>query len=316
MAEPSNDSVPVRSINSKDKQMPIPYPPLEQFPDVAHEHNVSAPPYKAERGVSGNKKCNITPSIKPRSVLDGANSETSISYSMDRQRQESIFGSISNASSIYMPLDAQEPMLSSISVDQPDIENTLLQLSIHPLCKLGHPLQWSNNFEPVLIACGACKKKDYGKNGCWNCPVCQCQICTSCYVLPKGVKPIEAKCKHVLFLNTEQETFNCVNCNGEYSTGVRRWTCSYCRLDLCQPCLDSLEWEVKSEENKQSTGGMSALEPNKCWEMHDLRWDIKIYSSKLVSCIRCRRPIICNEGRWRCSICQYDYCEVCKVPPE
>eukprot|EP00826_Nyctotherus_ovalis_P006372 TRINITY_DN11499_c0_g2_i2.p1 TRINITY_DN11499_c0_g2~~TRINITY_DN11499_c0_g2_i2.p1 ORF type:complete len:338 (+),score=22.91 TRINITY_DN11499_c0_g2_i2:47-1015(+) len=232
---------------------------------------------------------------------------------------------------VQMPISKERVESSSdpmthLKVAAPVVKSTTDLKSIfraESKCTKEHFFQWSDSatgYVHEMFICDNCKKNNYCSNSHWTCSNCLYELCSTCSSLPKPVRSANIKClkRHSIQLIPDSTTSGIVPCNyckGTIQCAAAHWTCIPCSFNVCQSCFALLKGRADSGELSKPARGVNPTNSFECWIMHGKYWDTEVYECKVALCTRCRRPINCSEGRWRCGTCKHEYCEVCKLPP-
>lgn len=197
---------------------------------------------------------------------------------------------------------------------------------IEAICKKGHTMQWTD--QQILVskmrfpvaACDYCGTRKHCSYGFWTCSGCLYNLCSTCCTVPKPPLSGNMKCakRHPLRWtagNNPAVQPNCRKCKTPVDVTPGRWTCDACNYDLCLPCFNSQGGRRQAVAEK-TPEVFNPIDPFLCWTLHGEYWDAKDYGASSVNCIRCNESIVCSDGRWRCGLCDYSYCESCKNPHE
>lgn len=94
--------------------------------------------------------------------------------------------------------------------------------------------------------------------------------------------------------------YSCDNCKNSRPCTEGRYNCGYCQWDLCRNCANA----YKPKPNPVVH----------CHAGHPLVYTIQYYQGNY-SCDSCKRTYPSSQQRWCCTMCKYDICAFCRLPP-
>lgn len=123
---------------------------------------------------------------------------------------------------------------------------------------------------------------------------------------------VNYRCRSGHNLNYSYDTFGyesgyyyCDNCKTSNHCGSGRYNCSYCKWDICNNCANY----YKPKSNPVSH----------CRSGHQLTYTTLCYPGAFgpgdYACDLCKRKYPSTQQRWCCTLCSYDICGFCRLPP-
>ncbi len=161
--------------------------------------------------------------------------------------------------------------------------------------------------------CSVCWKMGNACDGRWVCFNCGFNMCVVCKPNEQAAgSHVNAKTRTVVCKKGHMLYFTCMppgpgmaivcdKCEGDISKDNWRWNCRKCDYDVCPKCRPPPE------------GGRNDL---LCPNMHMLTYSILPEGNTTYGrCDKCRKAFRLTDGRYCCTLCQYDLCSHC-LPPE
>lgn len=197
---------------------------------------------------------------------------------------------------------------------------------VEAVCKQDHIMLWSNGqvkFSQIRgynFDCEYCNRKIQCNEGYWACRTCKYAYCRGCCSIPRPPKSKEVGCNyyHELQWTRSKDPAGglfCSKCTRSTDSSMGHWICLDCS-DLYEICMDCYATSPAGGVNEKAKNFdepvVQLLDPYLCWAAHSEYWDITVGQSPQVNCIRCKKGMACSSGRWRCGVCDYNFCDQCK----
>ena len=195
-------------------------------------------------------------------------------------------------------------------------------------CKKGHPLTAAiSPNEAGIFVCECCgyfgELSRTARSGCTQ--GCTYNVCEKCKKVEEAIEKQKkepdkvsawTKCPmgHNLAFSTTLyygDAYDCFACGKIGQCHYGRWNCQECGFDLCLNCKGPEK--PLTEEEMKIRQPISLGIKYVCPKQHILHFSTLLLSdAEMFACLKCSKQWNRKDGRWYCSICNYEICSSCR----